>query len=113
MHFMEQSGKKNPGTPLSVTALVISILGLLVSPFVFFITTGWASFDDGKGSALALAIGWMFFCSASVLLGIFGRRRSRLYGYKSTLAVTAIIIGLIAELLCVCIVYSIFQVDSF
>lgn len=110
---MDQSNQKNPGTGLSATALVIAILSLIGSPVIFFLATGMASFEDGRGGALGLAIGWMFFCSSSVLLGILGRKRSKNSGHKSGLGLTAMIIGLIAELLTIGIIYSIFQVESF
>jgi hypothetical protein len=110
---MEQSNSKNPGTPLSAAALVISILALLGTPIVFFISLGWADYADGRGSAIALTVGWMFFCSMSVLLGILGRKRSKDSGHKAALGMVAMVIGLIAELICVGIVYAIFQVESF
>jgi hypothetical protein len=109
---MDQSPTKNPGTPLSAAALVIAILTLLGTPVILFISLGWADVTDGRDGAIGLTVGWMFFCSTSVLLGILGRKRSKASNHKGNLGTAAIVIGLLAELVCVWIVYCIFQVES-
>ncbi|MEO5642710.1 MAG: hypothetical protein ABIQ40_18390 [Bacteroidia bacterium] len=106
---MNETTSTNPGKPLSIAALIISILALLGTPIVLFISLGIADVEEGRGGGMGLAIAWMFFCSFSVLLGILGRKKSLANGYKATMPVVAIVIGLIAELICVGIVYSIFQ----
>ncbi|MDQ3109754.1 MAG: hypothetical protein M3R17_07645 [Bacteroidota bacterium] len=105
---MDQSPQKNPGTPLSMAALIMGILALLGSPVIFFISTGWASFEDGTVGALGLAIGWSFLSSTAVLLGILGRKKSKASGHKAGLGVAAMVIGLVAELLCIGIIYAVF-----
>lgn len=110
---MDQLNTKNLGIALSATGLALGILALIGSPAVLFICTGWASFEEGMTNALALAIAWTLFSSIAVLLGIFGRKKSKVAGRKTGLGTAAMVIGLIAELASIGVICSVFMVESY
>lgn len=96
---MEQSTSKNPGKSLCAAGLVISIIALLGTPFVFFISIGWASFEGGLLDAIILGSAWLVLSIASFLLALNGRKKMRSSGRSGATGMTGMIFGVLNILL--------------
>lgn len=95
----DSPSKSNAGITAAVFGLILGIIALFGGIVVFFICTGWASFEGGLLGAVILGSLWAVFSLVCLVLSISGRRKMVKAGRSATLGIVAIVISVLAVIL--------------
>ena len=116
---MEETTQKPQGKGLAITGFIISLVGFV---FVWFISFGThvaaMAALGGKGYIMGFFIMgvmsgfWLALSLAGTILSFMGMKKLGVTGGKKGLAMTGLILGAIAVLLCAWLLYGITQVQG-
>jgi hypothetical protein len=95
----DPQSKTNAGIGAAVSGLILGIIALFGGIVVFFICTGWASFEGGLLGAVILGSLWTIFSLVSLILSLMGRKKMVKAGRSATLGIIGAVIGVLAVLL--------------
>jgi hypothetical protein len=93
---MEKAGS---GILAAIIGMVLGIIALFGGMVVFFISTGWASFEGGLLGAVILGSLWTVFSLVSLILCMVGRKKMVAAGKSALLGIIGIVVGVLAVML--------------
>jgi hypothetical protein len=91
---MSENEVKPQGKGLGVAGFVISLVALIFSTIIF----GMVTISVGLGGGMGLGYFWMVLCILSVVLSVMGMIKLGKTGGKRGLAITGMIIGVVATI---------------
>jgi hypothetical protein len=100
---MEKAGS---GILAAIIGMVLGIIALFGGMVVFFISTGWASFEGGLLGAVILGSLWTVFSLVSLILCLVGRKKMVAAGKSPLLGIIGIVIGVLAVMLSIGIIVA-------
>jgi hypothetical protein len=104
---MEQT-TNNPGKGLGVAGFVISLVAMVIY-FPVYLIAGTAAL---VGGGMGLAVSWTVLSALGTVLSIMGRGKSAAVGAKTGLATAGMVIGIVAVLSCLYLIYTVIQLHS-
>lgn len=106
---MEQTNATAPqGKGMAITGFVLAIVGLVFYVIIAPIVTVQAAMGGGYG----LGIFWLLLCLAGTVMAFMGMKKLGKTGGKKGLAITGIIIGLVATIFSTLLVIGIGKIQS-
>ena len=106
---MEQTNATAPqGKGMAVTGFVLSLVGLVG----YFIVAAMVVVAAAMGGGYGLGIFWLLMCLAGTVLSFMGMSKLGKTGGKKGLAITGIILGIIATLLSAWLVIGIGKIQD-
>jgi len=105
---MEESTSKPQGKGLAVTGFIISLVAIVfywvISPFTLLAAVA--------GGGWTMAIIWMVLSLAGVVLSFMGMKKLGATGGKKGLAITGVVLGALAVVLCAWLIYGVTQAQA-
>lgn len=105
---MEQTTQTPQGKGMGVAGFVISLIALVLYIFIAGAVTIQAALGGGYG----LGIFWLIFCLLGTGLSVMGMMKLGKTGGKRGLAITGMILGLVATILTLMLVMGISKIQS-
>jgi uncharacterized membrane protein len=105
---MEQTTQTPQGKGMGVAGFVLSLIGLVLYIVIAGIVTVQAALGGGYG----LGIFWLLLCLAGTALSIMGMMKLGKTGGKKGLAITGMILGIVATILTLLLVMGISKIQS-
>jgi hypothetical protein len=105
---MEETTQKPQGKGLALTGFILSLVALVF----FWIISPISLLAAVAGGGWTLSIIWLVLSLASVILCFMGMKKLGATGGKKGLAMTGMILGIVAVLLCAWLLYGVSQAQS-
>ncbi len=106
---MEETTQKPEGKGLAVTGFIISLVAIVFLIFVWIAALATAALG---GNGYILSVSWLVVALAGTILSFMGMKKLGATGGKKGLAMTGLILGIIAVISCAWLIYGVSQAQN-
>lgn len=105
---MEETAQKPQGKGLAITGFIISLVAIVF----FWIISPITLLAAVAGGGWTMSIIWLVLSLAGTILSFMGMKKLGATGGKKGLAMTGLILGAVAVILCAWLIYGVTQAQS-